>query len=147
MEKVLNEQIIKQIEEVFADLNHPVEILYFGSEENCEYCRETQQLLSEISELDKKLSLSIYDLKKDAGIATQYKVDKVPAIVIASKNGEQVVDLGIQFSGIPSGYEFSTLINDIVIASKLDSGLGAATREFLKKLTQPLLLQVFVTPT
>ncbi|MDD2922034.1 MAG: glutaredoxin, partial [Anaerolineales bacterium] len=69
------------------------------------------------------------------------------AIVIASKNGEKVVDLGVQFAGIPAGYEFSTLISDIILASKQDSGLGAATREFLKNLTQPLLLQVFVTPT
>ena len=147
MEKVLNEQITKQIREVFAELTQPVQILFFGSDENCEYCGETKQLLSEISEIDEKVNLSIYDLKKDADTAAQYNVEKVPAIVIASKNGEQIIDLGIQFSGIPSGYEFSTLINDIVIASKQDSGLGAATREYLKNLTQPLLLQVFVTPT
>ena len=147
MEKILNEQIIGQIKEAFAGLNHPVQILYFGSAENCEYCSETQQLLSEIGEVDERLSLSIYDLKKDAGIATQYNVDKAPVIVIASKKGEQVIDLGVQFSGIPSGYEFSTLINDIVFASQQDSGLGAASREYLKSLTQPLLLQVFVTPT
>ena len=147
MENVLNEQITKQIREVFAELAQPVQILFFGSEENCEYCGETKQLLSEISEIDERVNLSIYDLKNDAGIAAQYNVEKVPAIVIASKNGDQVVDLGVQFSGIPSGYEFSTLINDIVIASKQDSGLGATTREYLKNLTQPLLLQVFVTPT
>ena len=147
MENVLNEQITKQIGEVFAELAQPVQILFFGSEENCEYCGETKQLLSEISEIDERVNLSIYDLKNDAGIAAQYNVEKVPAIVIASKNGDQVVDLGVQFSGIPSGYEFSTLINDIVLASKQDSGLGATTREYLKNLTQPLLLQVFVTPT
>jgi len=147
MEKVLNEQITKQIREVFAELTQPVQILFFGSDENCEYCGQTKQLLNEISEIDEKVNLSIYDLKKDADTAAQYNVEKVPAIVIASKNGEQIIDLGIQFSGIPSGYEFSTLINDIVIASKQDSGLGAATREYLKNLTQPLLLQVFVTPT
>ena len=147
MENVLNEQITKQIREVFAELAQPVQILFFGSEENCEYCGETKQLLSEISEIDERVNLSIYDLKNDAGIAAQYNVEKVPAIVIASKNGDQVVDLGVQFSGIPAGYEFSTLINDIVLASKQDSGLGATTREYLKNLTQPLLLQVFVTPT
>ena len=147
MEKVLDEQITKQIMEVFAELAQPVQILFFGSEENCEYCGETEKLLNEISEIDEKIHLSIYDIKKNADVAAQYKVDKTPAIVIASKNGEQIIDLGIQFSGIPSGYEFSTLINDIVIASKRDSGLGAATREYLQNLTKPLLLQVFVTPT
>jgi alkyl hydroperoxide reductase subunit AhpF len=147
MEKVLDEQIIKQIGEAFAAIDQPVQILFFSSEENCEYCEQTRQLLSEVSGMSEKVGLAIYDLKKDAEIAAQFNVDKAPAIVIASKNGEQIMDLGVQFSGIPAGYEFSSLINDIIIASKRDSGLGAATREFLKTLTQPLLLQVFVTPT
>jgi len=147
MEKLLNEQVVGQIKQAFAEVVHPVQILFFGSKENCDYCNETQQLLSEISAVDEKVNLSLYDLNEDAALAAQYKVDKAPAIVIASKNGEQIVDLGVQFSGIPAGYEFSTLINDIILASKRDSGLGAATREFLKTLTQPLHLQVFVTPT
>ncbi|MBP6208470.1 MAG: hypothetical protein KA473_03470 [Anaerolineales bacterium] len=147
MEKLLNQQVVQQIGEAFAEVDHPVQILFFGSEENCEYCDQTQQLLSEVSEISDKVGLSIYDLKKDAAVAAQYKVDKAPAIVIASKDGDQIVDLGVQFSGIPAGYEFSSLINDIIIASKRDSGLSAATRDFLKTLTQPLLLQVFVTPT
>lgn len=147
MENLLNEQVVGQIKQAFADLINPVQILFFGSKENCDYCNETQQLLSEISAVDEKVNLSKYDLNDDAAIAAQYKVDKAPAIVIASKNGEQVIDLGVQFSGTPSGYEFSTLITDIILASKRNSELGAATREFLKNLTQPILLQVFVTPT
>lgn len=147
MEKLLNEQVVGQIKQAFAELVHPVQILFFRSKENCEYCNETQQLLREICSVDEKVHLSTYDLIDDAALAAQYKVDKAPAIVIASKNGDQIVDLGVQFSGIPAGYEFSTLINDIILVSKRDSGLGAATREFLKTLTQPLLLQVFVTPT
>lgn len=147
MENLLNEQVVGQIKQAFADLVHPVQILFFGTKENCEYCNETQQLLTEIAATDSKLGLSLYDLNDNADLAAQYKVDKAPAIVIASQNGSQIVDLGVQFSGIPAGYEFSTLINDIILASKQDSGLGATTREFLRTLTQPVLLQVFVTPT
>lgn len=147
MENLLNEQVVGQIKEAFAALVHPVQILFFGSKENCDYCGETQQLLSEITAVDEKLNLSAYDIDDDAALAAQYRVDKTPAIVIASKDGEQVVDLGVQFAGIPAGHEFSTLINDIILASRQDSGLDAATREFLKSLTQPLFLQVFVTPT
>ena len=147
MEKLLNEQVVGQIKQAFAELVHPVQILFFGSKENCDYCNETQQLLSEISAVDEKVSLSQYDLKEDAALATQYRIDKAPAIVIASKMGEQVLDLGVQFAGIPSGYEFSTLINDILLASKQTTMLGDAVREFLRTLTKPLHLQVFVTPT
>ena len=147
MEKLLNEQVAGQIQQAFAELVNPVQLLFFGSQENCDYCAETQQLLTELSELNSQLHLSIHDLKQDAALAAQYRVDKAPVIVVASQNGEQVIDLGVQFSGIPAGYEFSTLINDIILASKQTTGLGAATREFLQTLTKPLHLQVFVTPT
>jgi len=147
MEKLLNEQVAGQIQQAFADLTNPVQLLFFGSKENCDYCAETQQLLTELSALDSRLHLTIHDLKEDAALAAQYRVDKAPVIVVASKNGEQIIDLGVQFSGIPAGYEFSTLINDILLASKQTTGLGAATREFLQTLTKPLHLQVFVTPT
>jgi len=124
-----------------------VQLLFFGSKENCDYCNETEQLLSEISEVDEKISLSVHDIDDDAALANEYHVDMTPAIVVAAKDGEQIIDLGIRFAGIPAGYEFSTLINDILLASKRDSGLSEATREFLKKLEQPLLLQVFATST
>ena len=65
----------------------------------------------------------------------------------AAKDGAEITDLGVQYSGIPSGHELSTLINDILIVSRRDSGLNEKTREFLKNLDKPLLLQVFVTPT
>jgi alkyl hydroperoxide reductase subunit AhpF len=147
MEKLLNEEIIGQVKQAFADLSNPVQILFFGSKENCDYCGDTQQLLTEISAIDSKVNLSVHDIKDDAALASEYRVDMTPAIVIAAKDGEQVIDLGIRFAGIPAGYEFSTLINDILLASKRETGLSAATREFLKNLTQPLLLQVFATPT
>ncbi|MBI2330638.1 MAG: hypothetical protein HYU84_00385 [Chloroflexi bacterium] len=147
MEQLLNEQVAGQIKQAFAELANPVQLLFFGLKESCDYCGETQQMLTELSAPDSRLHLSIHDLKEDAAVATQYRVDKVPAIVLASKNGDQVIDLGVQFSGIPAGYEFSTLINDIILASKQTTGLGAATREFLQTLTKPLHLQIFVTPT
>ena len=67
---------MQQIGEAFAEVDHPVQMLFFGSEENCEYCVQTQQLLSEVSEISDKVGLSIYDLKKDAAVASP-KVDKI----------------------------------------------------------------------
>ena len=100
-----------------------------------------------MSAADNRIGLSIYDLRADAQIAKQINVDKAPGIVIAAKDGDQVLDFGIQYSGVPSGHEFGTLINDIVLVSGRDSGLGAQVRDYLKKLDKPLHMQVFVTPT
>ena len=147
MEKVLNDQISKQITEAFADVQEPVQVLYFGSKDNCEYCNETKQLLEEVTALNDKLGLSVYDVQENKDIASKFNVTNTPGIVIAAKDGAEITNLGIQFSGIPSGHEFSTLINDIVIVSKRVSGLNEKTREFLKNLDKPLHLQVFVTPT
>jgi len=146
MEKVLSDQVIKQINEVFAGIKEPVQILYFGSEENCDYCAETKQLLEEVTALSDKLELTVYDIQSDHGVADQFNVSNAPGIVIAAKDGSQVIDLGVQYSGIPSGHEFNTLINDILMVSKRESGLNEKTREFLKNLQKPLFLQVFVTP-
>lgn len=147
MEKVLNDQIIRQINDVFAEMKEPVQVLYFGSKDNCDYCSETQQLLEEVTATNDKLELSVYDIQENEDMARQFNVTHTPGIVIAAKDGAQVTDLGVQYSGIPSGHEFSTLINDIVMVSKRDSGLSEKTREYLKNLSEPLHLQVFVTPT
>jgi len=147
MDKVLNDQIVKQIEEAFTEMQEPVQVLFFGSQDNCDYCNESMQLLKEVTAINDKVELSLYDMQKNADVAEQYNVTNAPGIVIAAKDNAEVTNLGIQFSGIPSGHEFSTLISDILIVSKRESGLDEKTREFLKNLDKPLHLQVFVTPT
>ena len=147
MEKLLSVHVMRQIQEAFTDLKEAVQIVYFGSKENCEYCSETQQLLEEVKALSDRLELKIYDVQKDRELAARFHVTEAPAIVIAAKNGAEVTDLGIQFLGIPSGHEFSTLISDIQMVSKRETGLSAKTREFLRNLDTPLQLQVFVTPS
>jgi glutaredoxin-like protein len=67
--------------------------------------------------------------------------------VIAAKNGDEIQDFGVRFSGIPSGHEFSTLIHDLILVSGRDSGLDPQTRQLLAVLKEPVHLQVFVTPT
>lgn len=147
MEKLLNEQVVSQISQTFEQMKEPVQILFFGSQDNCEYCTDTLQLLEEVAGIDEKVSLDFYDIKENADMAAKFNVERVPAIVIAGKDGDQVTDFGIQYSGIPAGHEFGTLINDIVLVSGRDSGLSAEAREYLKNLDKPLHLQVFVTPT
>ncbi len=148
MEKLLPPDIIKQIREVFAQVNNPVALLFFSSKKNCDYCAEIQQLLEELTQLSDLLHLSIHDIDAEADLAALYKVTgKAPALVIAAQEGDQITDFGIRYLGIPSGHEFTTLIQDIILVSGRDSGLSAQTRQYLKSLTKPLHLQVYVTPT
>lgn len=147
MEKLLNDDILSQIRDVFQKMQHPVELVLFIKQERCEYCAETRQLLEELSPLSDLLSLKVYDLQADADLAEKFGVSEAPAILVMAREGGQLTDLGVRYLGIPSGHEFSTLIQDVLLVSGRDSGLAPETRAFLKGLTSPLLLQVFVTPT
>jgi glutaredoxin-like protein len=53
----------------------------------------------------------------------------------------------VRYFGIPAGYEFSTLIEDILDVSRGTTNLSDTTREILATIDQDLHIQVFVTPT
>ncbi len=147
MEALLNDEISNQVKEAFAQLNNPVEILFFGRQEDCEYCDQTLQLVEEVGALSDNLHLSTYDLEEDAEQASTFNVDKIPGLVIAGRDGDQLTDFGVRYAGVPSGHEFSSLIQDIILVSGRDSGLNQHTRDLLADLTEPVSLQIFVTPS
>lgn len=130
------------IEEQLKALTGPVKIINFTQEIECQYCRETHQLMQELAALSDKLSFEVYDFQLDKARAEEYRIDKIPATVI-----EGVKDYGVRFYGIPAGYEFASLLETTIAVSEGDSGLNDKTREKLKTLTRPLHIQVFVTPT
>jgi glutaredoxin-like protein len=139
---VLEEKEKRLVFELFKNLANPVKLINFTQELECQFCRETRKLLKEVSELSDKVSLEVYNFQLDKEKVSQYGVDKIPATVI-----EEDKDYGIRYYGMITGYEFATLLQDIVDASKRESGLSQNTKEQLKKLNQKIHLQVFTTPT
>jgi len=146
MSNFINDDVCQQLEDLFADLQEPVRVLFF-EQEDCTYCDDTRQLIQEVADLADEIDLQIYDLQEDSEIAARYNVDKTPSLVLAARDGDEIRDYGIRYAGIPAGHEFGSLVNDIVRISSRDSGLHEKTREFIESLTEPLHLQVFVTPT
>ena len=108
----------------------------------CEYGPMTQQLLEEIAALDPRLRLEVHSIAAASDPARPLPVERVPAIILG---GEE--SAGIRFYGIPSGFEFAALIDDLVAVSRNESGLAPATKAALAGLTQDIHIQVFVTPT
>jgi len=139
---LLTEKDQTAIQERFKELSGPVKLVNFTQELECEFCHETRRLLEDVAALSDKLSLEVYNFQLDKEKVEQYKIDKIPATVV---EGEK--DYGIRLYGLPSGYEFSVLIDDILAVSKGQSGLHPETVARLRDLVQPLHLQVFVTPT
>jgi glutaredoxin-like protein len=146
MSNLLNDDVIGQVRDAFQDLKEPVHVLFFSGED-CEYCDDTRQLVEEVTALSDLVSLETLDLDQDQEQAARFEVNKAPGLVIAGRDGDQVVDYGIRYAGIPSGHEFSSLIQDLLLVSQREAGLSPETSEFLESLEEPVHLQVFVTPT
>lgn len=143
---LLNENDRKQLVDEFSGLQHPVKIVVFTQEFECQFCRETRQIAEEIATLSDHISLEIYDFEADSEVAEQYSIDKIPATILML-GGDSPKDYGIRYYGIPSGYEFSSLVQDILMIGAGDTGLSDVTQEWLTSLKEPVHLQVFVTPT
>ncbi len=139
---LLNEQIRQEVRKMLADLKNPVTFKVFTQEFECEYCKETRELIEEVAGLSDRLSVEVYDFVRDKGVADSLGIDKIPAVAVVGAK-----DYGIRLYGIPSGYEFGTLIEDVRLVSEGDSGLAPASRELVAKLKDPVHIQVFVTPT
>jgi glutaredoxin-like protein len=138
----LDERTRRELHRRLADMVHPVRLVFFTQELECATCRETGQLLRETAELSEKIQLEVYNFQLDREQVEAFGVDKIPATVVM---GER--DYGIRFYGIPSGYEFASLVEAIVAVSQRDSGLSPETREKLRRVNAPVHIQVLVTPT
>ena len=130
-----------------SNLVNPVKLVMFTQSFECQFCAETRQIVQEVADLSDKITAEIYDFVADKATAELYGVDKIPAIAILRVEDGGDKDYGIRFYGIPSGYEFSSIIEDIVDVSKGESGLQPKSKEAVAGITEPVHFQVFITPT
>jgi glutaredoxin-like protein len=130
-------------DKLLAGLVNPVKMVVFTQEFECQYCADVRMLAEELAELaDGRLKLTVYDFEKDSEAADRYRVDKIPALLL---HGEK--EYGVRFFGIPSGYEFATLLEDIINVSRGVTRLSESTKAKLRAIKEPVHIQVFVTPT
>ena len=108
----------------------------------CQYCKEAGQIVDEIASLSDKIKVEKYDFAEDKEKASEYRVDKIPAILIEGRAKGKV-----RLFGLPSGYEFVSLIEDIIDVSTGKTSLSEEARTSLSEITKPVHIQVFVTPT
>lgn len=132
------------IRERFSELLNPVVVQFYESSLNCASCSEIKMLLQELCELSDLLTLETYNIYADEAQAKLAGVEKVPVIALTD---DSRVDYGIRFYGAPSGYEFATLLEDILMVSSGDSGLRPDTKAALAAMDKAIELSVFVTPT
>jgi glutaredoxin-like protein len=123
-------------------LVNPVRIVMFTQEFECRYCSDTRKLAQELSALNSKITVEVYDFVADANKAKEYGIDKIPALAIIGKK-----DYGVKIYGVPYGYELQTLVEAIINVSKGKTDLSDKTEQILTEVKAPVHIQVFVTLT
>ena len=140
---ILNAQVRADVRTELAKLAGPVKLVVFSQElVAADLCRQNEQLVREVAELGETITVEVLNPAIDRERAEGYGVDQVPAIVV-----EGARDYGIRFYGIPSGYEFSNLIDAIIVASTGEPALSEDTKASLRALTADVEIKVFSTPT
>lgn len=143
----LKEEDVKAIKERFEqELKDNVSLLYFYSDDKskCPYCDQMTDLLKQLCDINSKLKLVMYNVddKKNEDKVKELKVDKVPALLF---KGKELYNF--YFFGIPAGYEFASLIEDIIDVSNGTTRLPDDVKEKLKEIDKPVDVKVFVTLT
>ncbi len=139
---ILSDSDKETIKRELSGLSGKVKIINFTQEFECDYCRQTNSVIKELAPLSDKISMSTYNFISDKEEIEKYKIDKIPATIVMDEK-----DYGIRFFGMPSGYEFMTLIEDIKMISSGKSNLQQKSKDFLRDLKKPVHIQVLITPT
>ena len=142
---LLSEQDRQTVRGHLAVIEEPVRLLFFtqtfGAPDTVTIAK---QVLDEIVCLNDHLTLEEVNFVLEQDRARQYGVEQIPTIVLLK--GDQ--DTRIRFLGAPAGYEFMSLIEAVILAGTNDSGLTPDSRALVAEhVTEPLNIQVFVTPT
>ncbi len=139
---LLNAEIAEQVAEMLENLEDDVQLVVFTTKNNCQYCNEIVRLAEEVAETSSKVTVAAYDFDTETEKAAAYNVTLAPVTVIVGKQ-----DYGLRYYGLALGHELSTLLYGIQRASQGDPDLDPQTLDYLSGLTQPVDIQVFVTPT
>lgn len=109
--------------------------------EDCRFCTDVRQMLTELRGLSPKISLRVHELSEARALAARYGVDRVPATVLRGQQNRPVL-----IEGLPSGVLFPGLIEAITFLSTGTTYLDARMRRRLDRVRDDVQLRVFVSP-
>jgi alkyl hydroperoxide reductase subunit AhpF len=140
---LINEEIAAQLREEFQGLVGPVRLVVFSQALADPGSEQVMRLVSELAALDPRLSFEDVNFVLEGEKAAALRISRTPAIAIVGASK----DHGIRMYGMPSGFEFGSLIDAILTVSKGTTSLSEETRAALAKVDRPVHIQVFSTPT
>lgn len=140
---LIDDATAAQLRDAFSHLASPVKLVVFSQALADPISEEVRALVEEVAALDSRLSAEPRNFVVDAERALDLGIERIPAIAVLGAEK----DYGVRFYGLPSGYEFGSLVELILDVSSGRSGLGDATRRALAGLDRDVHIRVFSTPT
>ncbi len=144
MATLLNQETRDQIKEFLGDMQEPLTMVLFTQEGPCETCKETRQLLEEVSALNDKISFVEKDIKQDASEAALYDITLTPSFVFLNAQNEYH---GVKFNGIPAGHEINSFLSAILDVSGSKFDISPAVLKRIENIQKEVNIKVFVTLT
>ncbi|MCC6051819.1 MAG: thioredoxin family protein [Fervidicoccaceae archaeon] len=139
----LDPETFEALREALKDMKSKVEALLF-IEDKCYYCVETRKLLDRFVEAspgvngEKLFSYKLYWLNRDRSVATLYKVNRAPTVVLAEGH--------VRYLGIPSGEELRSFVETVIRISEKETGLEPESKRKIRSIKKPVHIEVIVTP-
>jgi alkyl hydroperoxide reductase subunit AhpF len=133
----------EKLRAAFDEMTSPVRALFFTQTLDCETCVQTRQILDELPSLSSRIAIEEVNFILEKDKAAQYGIDRVPAIALVG--GES--DSRIRFLGAPSGYEFISLVQAVLLVGGRASSLTPENLVRVAGVDKPMTMKVFTTPT
>jgi alkyl hydroperoxide reductase subunit AhpF len=140
---LLTDEVTAELREAFSGLVNPVRLVVFSQALAEPISEEVRRLVEELAALDERLSAESRNFVLDQERVAELGIERIPAIAVLG----EAQDHGVRFYGLPTGYEFGSLVESIVDVSRGSSLLADETRAGLAALDKDLRLRVFSTPT
>lgn len=137
----ITDDALEYTKELFQKMENEVELIAFTTKDHCLFCNELLGLVTKVAGLSPKIKVTECVCETDSVEARKYRVDKHPAIVVRGKK-----DFNVRFFGLPGGLEYGSFIETIVDASTGKPELQETTIEKISQISEPIHMQVFVTP-
>ena len=140
---LLTEEVTADLRSAFAQLENPVRLAVFSQALADPVSEEVRRLVEELAALDPRVTAEPRNFVLDQPRVDELGIERIPAIAVL---GERT-DYGVRLYGLPTGYEFGSLVDSILDVSRGKSGLAEATRSALAQLERDVRVRVFSTPT
>lgn len=142
---LLDNTVTSQVKEFFNGLTDPVTMEFYSGSDP-ENAKMFLGLANEVADLSDLVMLKETDIKPALEPGHGAATDEIagPIVELLDKDGNRT---GVRYVGIPSGHEFGTLLEGIKSVSTKTSTLSQNAKDALARVTSPLHIQVFTTPT